>query len=59
MVDGKLHASIECNPHLAASVEKIIKKLERGEKLKKKCYYIEEKVYDFKNASQYIKDRNY
>lgn len=59
MIDGKLHASIECNPHLAASVEEIIKKLERGEKLKEKCYYIEEKVYDYKNASRYIKDRNY
>lgn len=59
MMDGKLHASIECNPHLAASVEEIIKKLERGETLKEKCYYIEEKVYDYKNASRYIKDRNY
>lgn len=59
MVSGELHASIECNPLLASSVENIIQDLEDGKQIKGKCFYIEENVYDYKNASQHIKERTY
>lgn len=58
MMEGELHASIECNPLLASSVEAVIKKLERGEAVEKK-YYTEEGVYTYLNAAQFIEERAY
>lgn len=59
MMSGELQATVECNPLLAGGVEKIIKKLESGKTIEKKKHYIEENVYDYKNASQYIGERVY
>lgn len=59
MIDGKLHVSVECNPLLAEGVEKIILDLEQGNPVEEKCHYIEERVFDYRNASEYIDERAY
>jgi simple sugar transport system substrate-binding protein len=58
MMEGKQHLSVECNPLLAANVEDVILKLERGETLEK-MYYTEEGVFSYVDAAQYIDDRAY
>ena len=58
MINGQLHASIECNPLLAGSVEKVILDLEAGKKVEKK-YYTEESVFSYKNAAEYVDGRKY
>ena len=59
MIDGKLHVSVECNPLLAEGVEEIIQDLEQGNIVEEKRHYVEEKVYDYQNASKYISERAY
>lgn len=59
MIEGKLHVSVECNPLLAKGVEKIILDLQQGNPVEEKRYYVEEKVFDYKNASEYIGERVY
>lgn len=59
MIDGKLHVSVECNPLLAGGVEEIILDLEQGNSMEEKRHYVEEKVYDYQNASEYINERAY
>ncbi len=59
MIDGELHVSVECNPLLAEGVEKIIVDLEQGKPVEVKRFYIEEKVFDFKNALEHIDERVY
>ena len=58
MMDGKLHATIECNPLLAGNVESVIKNLEAGLAVEKK-YYTEEGVFDYTNAADYADQRVY
>jgi len=58
MISGELHASIECNPLLAGTVEKVILELEAGNKVEK-IYNTEEGVYTFENAAQFIDTRKY
>lgn len=59
MIAGQLHVSVECNPLLAKGVEKIILDLEQGIPVKEKRLYIEEQVFDYQNASEYIEERAY
>jgi len=58
MMAGQLHASIECNPLLAGTVEQVILDLEAGKKVEK-VYNIEEGVYTYKNAAEFIDERKY
>lgn len=58
MIAGELHASIECNPLLAGTVEKVILELEAGNRVEK-VYNIEEGVYTFENAAEFIDTRKY
>ncbi len=58
MIAGQLHASIECNPLLAGTVEQVILDLEAGKKVEK-VYNIEEGVYTYKNAAEFIDERKY
>lgn len=58
MLAGQLHASIECNPLLAGTVEQVILDLETGNKVEK-IYNIEEGVYTYENASEFIDERKY
>lgn len=58
MIEGKLHATIECNPLLAGNVEVVIQMLESGGAVENR-YYTQEAVYDYKNAAEYIDDRVY
>ena len=59
MMDGKLHVCVECNPLLARGVEKIILDLEQGTVVEDKCQYIEERLFDYLNASEHISTRAY
>lgn len=59
MIDGKLHVTVECNPLLAGGVEEIILDLEQGNSMEEKRHFVEEKVYDYQNASEYINERAY
>lgn len=58
MIDGQLHVSVECNPLLAGTIEKVIQELEAGNEIEKK-YYTEEGVYDYTMAADYIDTRKY
>lgn len=58
MLAGQLHASIECNPLLAGTVEQVILDLEAGNKVEK-IYNIEEGVYTYENAAEFIDERKY
>lgn len=42
--DGKISVDVECNPCMGEKIERIIKMLERGEKVNKK-YYINDNIY--------------
>jgi simple sugar transport system substrate-binding protein len=58
MIDGSLHASVECNPLLAELTEKAIRRLENGEEIER-IYYSEESIYTYKNAARFINERRY
>ena len=58
MIAGKLHASVECNPLLASTVEKVIEELEAGREVEK-IYNTEENIYTYENAADYIDQRKY
>ena len=58
MIAGKLHASVECNPLLASTVETVIEELEAGREVKK-IYNTEENIYTYENAADYIDQRKY
>lgn len=58
MIGGELHVSVECNPLLAGTVEKVILELEAGNKVDK-IYNTEEGVYTFENAAEFIDTRKY
>ena len=56
--EGIINVDIECNPEQGPYVERVIKALERGEKVEK-AYYISEKVFTKDNVSTYLSDRTY
>ena len=58
MMKGELMVSVECNPLIAASAERVIADLEQGKEVGK-IQYVEESVYTYKNAAQHISNRKY
>ena len=58
MMAGKLHATVECNPLLASTVEAVIEELEAGREVDK-IYNTEENIYTYENAADYIDQRKY
>lgn len=58
MMQGKLHASVECNPLLAETVREVITELENGNEVAKK-YYTRESVFTYENAAEYADERTY
>lgn len=52
--DGKISVDVECNPCMGEKIERIIKMLERGEKVNKK-YYMNDNIYA---SDQTIKEIN-
>lgn len=58
MLDGKIMVSVECNPLIAGLSHEVIQKLEAGEKVDK-VNYVEESVFSYENAAQFIDERKY
>ncbi len=58
MLDGKIMVSVECNPLIAGLSHEVIQKLEAGEEVDK-VNYVEESIFSFENAAQYIDGRKY
>ena len=58
MVTGKLMVSVECNPLIAGVSDRVIQELEQGKKVEH-IQYVEEAVYTYENALQYIDARKY
>lgn len=58
MEDGLINADIECNPLQRQLIAKIIERLEKGEEVDK-LSYVEEKVFEVKNAGIERIERNY
>lgn len=49
VLEGKINADFECNPLSAPYVEEAIRKLENGEKIRKKTNYIDEACFQAEN----------
>lgn len=58
MIAGEINCSVECNPLHGPRVAEIIQKLERGEKVEKIQYVVEE-VFDTSNAKEVLPNRKY
>jgi galactofuranose transport system substrate-binding protein len=58
MIAGEINCSVECNPLHGPRVAEIIQKLERGEKVEKIQYVVEE-VFDTSNAKRLLSTRKY
>ncbi len=58
IVAGRINASIECNPLHGPRVAEIIRKLEAGEPVEKKIY-VNEEIFDIKNAAERLPTREY
>jgi len=58
MKEGKLMVSVECNPLIAGLSHEVIQKMESGQEVDK-VNYVEESVFTYENAAQYINDRKY
>lgn len=58
MLDGKIMVSVECNPLIAGLSHEVIQKLEAGEEVNK-VNYVEESVFSYENAAQFIDERKY
>lgn len=58
MMEGKIMVSVECNPLIAGLSHEVIQKLEAGEEVDK-VNYVEESIFSFENAAQYINERKY
>jgi len=58
MLEGKIMVSVECNPLIAGLSHEVIQKLEAGEEIDK-INYVEESVFSYENAAQYINERKY
>ena len=58
MIEGDLMASIECNPLIASAARKVIQQLEMREPVDE-IHYIEESVFSYENAAEYMEERKY
>ncbi|MBE5882691.1 MAG: LacI family transcriptional regulator [Lachnospiraceae bacterium] len=58
MMEGKLMVSVECNPLIAGLSHEVIQKLEAGEEIDM-VNYVEESVFSYENAADYINERKY
>lgn len=58
VVAGEINCSVECNPLHGPRVDEIIKKLENNETVEK-IQYVDEGLFDIKNAEQALPDRKY
>ena len=58
ILKGDLNATIECNPLHGPRVAEIIQKLEKGEPVEK-IQYVDEGVFDIKNAAEVLPTRAY
>jgi simple sugar transport system substrate-binding protein len=58
MIAGEINCSVECNPLHGPRVAEIIQKLERGERVDKIQYVVEE-VFDTSNAKEVLPTRKY
>ena len=55
---GEINCAVECNPLHGPRVDEIIKKLQAGEKVDK-VQYVNEGVFDIKNAAEMLPTRKY
>ena len=55
---GKINVDIECNPEQGEFIETVIRMLEAGEPVEKE-YVVEEKIFTYRNVSQYMDERTY
>ena len=55
---GEINCAVECNPLHGPRVEEIIQKLEAGETVDK-VQYVQEGVFDIKNAAEVLPTRKY
>ena len=58
VIAGELNVTVECNPLHGPRVAEIIQKLEAGEKVDK-IQYVDEGVFDIKNAAEILPSRTY
>ncbi|GAP41765.1 monosaccharide ABC transporter substrate-binding protein, CUT2 family [Flexilinea flocculi] len=58
VIAGELNVTVECNPLHGPRVAEIIKKLEAGETVDK-IQYVDEGVFDIKNAAEILPTRTY
>lgn len=58
MQEGDLMVSVECNPLIAGLSHQVIQDLEAGKSVAP-IHYVEESVFTYENASEYISDRKY
>lgn len=56
--EGLINVDVECNPLQSEFIEKVIKKIEKGETVAKE-YYVPEKIFTRKNVEDFINDRAY
>ncbi len=56
--NGKINADIECSPLLGPYVDRLIKKLEKGE-IVPRSNPVDEKVFTQENVARYLPDRRY
>lgn len=56
--DGTINADIECNPVQGEYIERIIQKIENGDKVNK-SYFVPEKVFTKENVDEYLEKRTY
>lgn len=55
---GKINVDVECNPEQAEYIERVIRKLERGEAVER-AYYVPEMVFTIDNVEDYLDERAY
>jgi len=58
VIAGDLNVTVECNPLHGPRVAEIIQKLEAGEEVEK-IQYVDEGVFDIKNAAEILPTRSY
>ena len=58
VIAGEMNVTVECNPLHGPRVAEIIQKLEAGETVDK-IQYVDESVFDIKNAAEVLPSRLY
>lgn len=58
MEKGELMVSVECNPLIAGLSEQVIQDLEQGKQVDP-IQYVEESIFTYENAAEYIDNRKY